>query len=348
MNRRNLLKLGIFSVFSSLIDVKILKSQEKERILNLIRPAKLNKGDTVGVISPATSVTSPDDLQKAEEILNFLGLIPKFSKNLLINEGYKTHSVKSRVEDIHSMFQDNDIKGIFCVRGGYGSMGLLKYIDYKIIRDNPKVFVGYSDITALHISLMQKSGLVTLHGPMLLSEYSGNTVDFYKKALFTSEPLGEITNPKSSGVRDSNPIRVISPGKAQGKITGGNLSLICSLMGTEFEIDTNNKILFLEDVEEEPYRIDRMLTQLKLAGKFDKLKGIIFGKCQDCNQKSAPPIWDYSLGEVLDFQLKELNIPVMYGFLIGHSGIQYPIPYGTEVKMDTSLESFNILDSYCI
>jgi muramoyltetrapeptide carboxypeptidase len=347
MNRRNLIKLGIISATASLIHLRSSTAQVNFKSKNIIKPNKVKSGDTVGIIAPATSVTSPDDILKVKELLDYLQLKPKFAKHLLNEEGYKTKSIKSRLSDFNEMFEDDEVKAIICIRGGYGSMGILQHIDYKIIERNPKIFIGYSDITAIHLAIQSKTSLVTLHGPMLLSDYSADTVEYYKKALFTNEPIGKISNPVNEVIRDSNPVRMIIGGQASGQLTGGNLSLICALMGTEYEIDTNEKILFLEDIGEEPYRIDRMLTQLRIAGKFKNVKGIVFGKCLDCTQKSLPAVWDSSLGEVLDTQLGDLKIPVSYGLLIGHTSIQYPIPYSLNAKLDANEGTLEILDSFC-
>ncbi|MGB9701496.1 MAG: S66 peptidase family protein [Candidatus Kapaibacteriota bacterium] len=351
MKRRNFLKIGAISTITAMLNTKSLNSQISNNKMTdknkLIKPKVLQKGDLVGIVAPATSVTSPDDIEAAKSLLAYLGLNYKFADNFFSNEGYKTKDARSRANDINNMFANPDVKAIICIRGGYGSMGILNYLDYDLIKNNPKIFIGYSDITAMHLAINKFASLSTLHGAMLLSNLSGNSIDFYKKALFTTQPLGKISNPQSGTIRNDFPTRTIYPGKASGQIIGGNLSLISSLMGTKYEMDTKDKIIFIEDVGEEPYKIDRMLTQLKLAGKFDEAKGIIVGKCQDCEQKNAPPIWDYSLGEVLDYQLKDLKIPTFYGLLIGHTSIQYPIPQGVEVEIDADARFINIIESFC-
>jgi muramoyltetrapeptide carboxypeptidase len=305
---------------------------------NYGHPKALKSGDTIGIISPATSVTDPDQLAKAEEALKYFGLTAKFGKNVLKGTGYKTRTVDERLDDLHSMFADKDVSAVFCLRGGYGSAQLLDKIDYDLLRKNPKIFLGYSDITAMHIAINKLSGLITFHGPVLLSGFSNYTVDYFRKALFDTKPIGKISNPDTkSGIRLIHPTRTIRSGKAAGKLIGGNLSLICSLMGTPYEIETQGKILFIEEVGEEPYRIDRMLIQLRLAGKLQSAAGIVFGECLDCNSDGLQPshIWDYSLGEVLDNILGNLNIPVFYGLTIGHTNDQITIPIGVNASIDT-------------
>ncbi len=302
-----------------------------------IYPGALKQGDTIGIIAPATSVTDPDELAKAKESLNYFGLSAKFGKNILNGTGYKTRTVKERLDDLHSMFADKDVSAVFCLRGGYGSAQLLDKIDYDLIRNNPKIFLGYSDITAMHLAINKLTGLITFHGPVLLSGFSNYTVEYFRKALFDKNPIGKVSNPDTkSGIRLIHPTRTIKPGKASGKLIGGNLTLICSLMGTPYEIDTKGKILFMEDVGEEPYRIDRMLTQLRLAGTLQSASGIVFGECLDCNSDGLQPshIWDYSLGEVLDNILGKLDIPVFYGLTIGHTSDQVTLPEGANASVD--------------
>ncbi|MFC2131896.1 LD-carboxypeptidase [Bacteroidota bacterium] len=342
MNRRDLLKGGLISLALPLIP-KIVHSQPDMH--GLIKPKALKEGDIVGIIAPGTAVSNPDDIAKVQQALNYFGLKMKLGKYVEKGSGYKSRTIEERIDDLHKMFLDKEVKAVFCIRGGYGSGQLLDKIDYKLIRNNPKIFLGYSDITAMHLAINKLSGLLTFHGPVLLSAFTSYTVDYFKKALFSTEPIGKISNPPIvSGVRPAYPYRTIVSGKAKGKLTGGNLSLISSTMGTPYEIDTKDKILFIEDVGEEPYRIDRMLTQLNLAGKLKEAAGIIFGKCAGCN-KSNTGVWDYSLGEVLDYQLGDLNIPVFYGLLIGHTSDQVTLPYNVEAEINTDEGILDILES---
>lgn len=349
MKRREILKTTLASMLFPMLSSKLFSTSQIK--INISKPKALKAGDTVGIIAPATAVTDPDDIQKAIQVLDYFGLKYEIGKSLLRNEGYKTRSIEDRLDDLHDFFDDGDINAVFCIRGGYGSAQLLDKIDYDIIKNNPKIFLGYSDITAIHLAISQKTGLVTFHGPVLLSSFTSLTLDNFKKTLFNCEPIGILSNPKLlSGVRSMYPIRTINKGTTEGKLTGGNLSIICSLMGTPYEIETKNKILFIEDVGEEPYRIDRMLTQLNLAGKLKQAKGIIFGKCAGCDYSglNSSRIWDLSLGEVLDFQLLNLDIPVFYGFLFGHTNEQFTIPYGLEAVMNSETGELNILESAVI
>jgi muramoyltetrapeptide carboxypeptidase len=311
-----------------------------------IKPFALKSGDTIGVIAPGTAVSDPDDIAKAKEAADLLCIKIKFGRYVTQGSGYKSRTVKERLEDLHSMFLDVSIKGIICIRGGYGCGQLIDQIDYSLIRANPKVFVGYSDITALHLAIQKKSNMVTFHGPMMVSSLTKYSQAYLQKAIFSPNPIGSFSNPTNeAGIRNSHPLRVINSGKSTGKLTGGNLSLISSLMGTPYEIDTEGKILFIEDVGEEPYRIDRMLNQLKLAGKLQKAAGIIVGECSDCEYKQAGSVWDESLGEIIDRYFANLKCPVIYGLMIGHTSDQITIPLGVEAELDADNKTITIKEN---
>jgi muramoyltetrapeptide carboxypeptidase len=313
------------------------------RPASIIKAPTLKEGDRVGIIAPATNVSDPDEINLSLEIMSLLGLEPVLSGLLTDGKGYKTKSIDDRVADIHRMFSDKSINAIFCIRGGYGSGALLDKLDYQLIRSNPKVFIGYSDITAMHLAISKFSGLVTFHGPMPSSRFPKYTFENFKRVMFKKEGWNILKNPDAGSVRELYPIRILNNGTSEGPLVGGNLSLIVSLMGTPFEIDADNKILFIEDVGEEPFRIDRMLNQLRLAGKLDKLKGIVFGACTDCLAKSR--IWDPALGEVLDNYLKGRNYPVIYGLMIGHTDEQLILPYGINARLSADNGTIELLES---
>ncbi len=287
---------------------------------NLVRPKALRAGDTVGLITPSSYVSDPDRIALAERTARYFGLVPKFGKNVRRRDGYLGGTVEDRVEDLHAMFRDPEVKAVFAIRGGYGASQLLDRIDYDLIRANPKIFLGYSDITALHLAIQKRSGLVTFHGPVVLSRFTAFTQTYFRKALFETEPMGRLTNPPDSDpLRPEHALRTVRPGNARGVLSGGNLTLISTTMGTPYEIETAGRILFLEDVDEEPYRIDRMLTQLRLAGKLDAAAGVIFGECQDCRPRDFKPSFDSTLttGEVVDDILGRLRTPVLSGLILG-------------------------------
>ncbi len=303
----------------------------------LIRPKALRPGDTVGLITPSSFVSDPDRLLLASKTMEYFGLRLKWGKNVGRQAGYLGGSIDERLDDLHRMFRDPDVRGVFAVRGGYGSEQLLDRIDYDLIRRNPKIFLGYSDITALHLAIQKRAGLVTFHGPVVLSGFTPYTENSFRRALFSTEPLGALTNPAElNALRPAHLLRKVRAGKARGRLIGGNLTLISTLMGTPFEIDTRDSILFLEDVGEEPYRIDRMLTQLRLAGKFDSVAGVIFGECRECGPREFQPSFTstYSLGEIIDRILAPLPVPVLSGLTIGHTDDQLTLPLGISSMLD--------------
>jgi muramoyltetrapeptide carboxypeptidase len=303
----------------------------------MIRPHALKPGDTVGLITPSTFVSDPDALATAERTVRYFGLNARWGRNVRKKSGYLGGTVQERVDDWHAMFRDAEVKAVFCLRGGYGSAQLLDRIDYPLIRANPKIFIGYSDITAMHLAIHKKTGLITFHGPVVLSHFSQYTQNQFKAALFETKPIGSVANPfEANALRPEHTLRTVRPGKARGRLIGGNLTLVSTTMGTPYEIDMRGRIVFLEDVDEEPYRIDRMLTQLRLAGKLDAAAGIIFGECSDCKPKDYKPSFNstFTLGEILDNILGDLKIPVLSGLTIGHTDDQLTLPIGVMATLD--------------
>lgn len=306
--------------------------------VRLLRPKALHAGDTVGLITPSSYVSDPDRLALAERTARYFGLVPRLGKNVRKRNGYLGGTVEDRLEDLHAMFRAPEVKGVFAIRGGYGASQLLDRIDYDLIRANPKVFLGYSDITALHLAIQKRAGIVTFHGPVVLSRFTPFTQAFFRKALFETQPMGLVTNPPDSDpLRPAHVLRTVRPGVARGLLAGGNLTLISTTMGTPYEIETTGRLLFLEDVDEEPYSIDRMLTQLRLGGKLNSAAGLIFGECQDCRPREFHPSYEstLSVGEVVDDILGRLRIPVLSGLTIGHTEDQLTLPLGVMAQLDS-------------
>lgn len=317
----------------------------------LIRPRALRPGDVVGLVTPATEVPDPDRLALAEHTIKHLGLRVKRGRNVGRRFGTYRESVETRLDDLHSMFRDTEVRGVFAIRGGYGSAHLLDRIDYDLIRRNPKVFVGYSDITAMHLAINRHARLVTFHGPVVLSRFTGYTQQHFRKVLFETSPPGRLTNPpESNEMRPAHSLRTVRSGTATGQLVGGNLSLIVSTLGTPYEIDTRGKILFLEDVEEQAYSIDRMLTQLRLAGKLKDAAGIIWGECDGCGPGDYKPstVLPFSVGEVVDNLLGALQIPVLSGLTIGHTNDQLTLPIGVTATLDAAAGTLEIKEGAVI
>lgn len=331
MNRRELLKSA---AALSLLSAPALGAKSRSKI-KMIKPDRLKAGDTVGVIAPS-SAPPKEDFDRAIANVESYGFKVKIAKSARNKKGFLAGTDKERLDDLHWAFSDPDVKGIWCVRGGYGAGRLLPEIDYRLIAKNPKILIGYSDITALHLAISQLTGLVTFHGPVGTSA----PVDYTKKHVLEvlmkpSTPyeieLSEYNKSQESSVFKTE---VISGGKARGRLIGGNLSLVSALAGTPFGMrDVKGKLLFLEDVGEQPYRIDRMLTQLLQSVDMKSLAGIALGVFADCEAKDKDT---QSLIEVLRDRLGNLGIPVIYGLSFGHIREQFTLPVGIEAEMDTS------------
>lgn len=312
------------------------------------RPAALRPGDTVGLITPATEVIDPDRLALAARTLKYFDLRMKLGAHVGVRASNYKQSIDARLDDLHAMFRDPEVRAVFCVRGGYGAMHLLDRIDYDLIRRHPKIFLGYSDITALHLAINKNARLLTFHGPVAISSFSEYTRGNFRRALFETKPLGVLANPpESDGLRPAHNLRTIVAGRASGSLIGGNLTLICATLGTPYEIETRGRILFLEDVDEEPYSIDRMLTQLRLAGKFDGVAGVVFGECEHCRPRDFQPASasPYSLGETINNILGALRVPVFYGLTFGHTDDQLTLPIGGMATLDAAAGTITITES---
>lgn len=305
-----------------------------------MKAKRLKAGDTIGMIAPA----SPSECSKVEKAVKYLenmGYKVKTGESVYSSRGYLAGSDELRAQDINSMFADNEVDAVFCLKGGYGSQRLLDMVDFELIRNNPKIFMGFSDITALLNAIYQQCGLITFHGPMG-GDFAGGlgkpTKSAMKRALESTDPIGELPNPEIPGV--------LCEGKAKGVLVGGNLSIVAASLGTPYEIDTADKILLLEDVFEEPYSIDRMLTQLRLAGKLRDAAGIILGDWG--NTVPEEPEKSLTLDEVFDDIFKDIGKPVLTGYKIGHCKPNLTVPIGAEAVVDTCSRSVYILESAVI
>ncbi|WP_078395518.1 S66 peptidase family protein [Shouchella patagoniensis] len=295
----------------------------------------LKPGDTIGVIAPA-SAPSLKRVYEAKRIYEQMGLQVVVAPSVSAEYGYLGGTDQERITDLEDMFRNPDIKGIFCACGGYGTPRIVDKIDYDLIRNNPKVFWGYSDITCLHTAIHQETGLITFHGPMLSSDLANGSVD-----SFTLNGLKQVLQEKPMTIDESTESLVsLEEGVVNGRLVGGNLTLICSLLGTNYEINTEGAILFIEEIEEEPYRIDRMLNQLRLAGKLDGAVGYVIGNFNKCEPKKREK--SFSLNEVLNFYLKKPGKPCLKGVSIGHCNPALSIPYGANAVLDANLNTITI------
>ena len=311
----------------------------------MVKPKQLKKGDTVGFVTPSTYVSSPDEIASALRTAEYFGLKVKMGANVRKRAGYLGGTIAERAADVNAMFADRDVKAVFAIRGGYGSAQILPALDFDLIAKNPKIFQGYSDITAMHLAIHQKTGLVTFHGPVMLSGFTGYTIEHFRRALFETKPLGTVSNPpETNTMRPAHPLRTVKGGRARGPLIAGNLTLISTTMGTPYEIDTKGKILCIEDVGEEPYSMDRMLTQLRLSGKLDAAAGVVFGECARCTPRDYKPGFDsnFSLGEIVDDILGGLKTPVLAGLTFGHTADQLTLPLGCLAALDADKGTLTI------
>jgi muramoyltetrapeptide carboxypeptidase len=301
-----------------------------------LKGKRLKYGDTIGIIMPA----SPEEDLKIKQhilVLREMGFKVKEGAHIYDKHGYLAGEDSVRAKDLTNMFLDEEVNAIMCYKGGYGTMRILPYIDYNIIRKHPKIFIGYSDITTLLNSFYQKSGLVTFHGPMVGSNLEDiNTAESFFSALM----LG--TSPYNMNTPTEFKEKYYGNCSADGVIVGGNLSLICSLLGTPYEIDTDNKILFIEEVGEAPYRIDRMLTQLVLSGKLQKCCGFILGQFTDCFAANTTSL---TVDNILLEKILSLNKPTVTEFMSGHDYPKLTIPIGAKARIDLHNERIEVLES---
>lgn len=284
-----------------------------------IRPPRLKPGDKIGVISPAGPV-EPSSLEPGLRRFKSSGFRVYLSPHVYDKIDYLAGKDESRLQDLHTMFQDPEIKAIFCTRGGYGSLRLLDRISFPLIKENPKVFVGQSDITALLMAVYKKTGSVTFHGPMLqgIDSKDERNWDALMALICSGQPAAF----------DLQGLTVLVPGNAQGPLIGGNLSILCHLVGTSYFPSLQGAILFVEDKGEHLYRIDRMLTHLLLSGSLDGLVGLVAGDFQDCGGKEA-------IDRVFVDRIGSLGIPVVTGLPIGHGALNLTVPIGVSALLDT-------------
>jgi muramoyltetrapeptide carboxypeptidase len=314
---------------------------QQQRLL----PKQLNKGDVVGLVSPSAASDDPFNYQLARETLEALGFKVKMGAHAEARYGHLAGTDAERAADVNAMFADPEVNGIVCVRGGSGAARILPLIDYATVRRNPKVFLGFSDITALHCALHAQTGLVTFHGPTGASSWNSFNVDQFERMFFKRELL-EFRNKRHTGdelVQRQNRTHTIHAGKVQGQLVGGNLAVLTGIAGSPYVPDFTGKILFLEEVSEAPYRVDRMLSTLKLMGALDKIAGFIFGECTDC--KPGNGYGSLTLEQILDDYIRPLKIPAYRGAMIGHIREQFIVPVGGKVEMDADAGTFRLLES---
>jgi muramoyltetrapeptide carboxypeptidase len=314
-----------------------------------LKAKRLSPGDTVALVSPASATFNSVDLQIAKESLEALGFKVRTGEHMLERHGYLAGEDKARAEDINKAFADTSVAAVHAIRGGWGSARVLPYLDYDTIRRNPKVLLGYSDITALHLAIHGKTGLITFHGPIGLGRWDAWSVDYYKRVVMNGEQVTYKNKQGLNAERNSLTqvefrVQTITPGKARGALLGGNLTVLTTILGSPYLPDWDGAILFCEDVGEDYYRIDRMMTQLKLAGVLSKIKGFVFGGCSECGPGDGN-FGALTLEEIFQDHIKPLGIPAWQGAMIGHAQPQWTLPVGAQVEIDASAGTIALLES---
>jgi len=342
LHRRDFARLALAAAPAALLANNLGADAPAAPARPILKPKKLVEGDTVGIVVPASMVFETDNLERGREQMEALGYRVKMGAHAKARYGNLAGTDRERAADINTFFADDDVKAVVAYSGGWGTPRLLPYLDYELIRRKPKVLIGFSDITGLLNAVHKKTGLVTFHGPTADSRYEAYTLANYRKVVMTSEPIGVLAPPQKREedlIDRDNRIIVLGQGVATGRLVGGNLTLIAATMGTPYEIVTDGAILFLEDTHEELYRIDRMLTQLWLAGKFEKLAGFVFGRCTDCPIE-GPAL---SMGELLRERFG--HIPSLSGLSFGHIEKKLTLPIGLPATLDANAKTLTISES---
>lgn len=311
----------------------------------ILLPESLSEGDTIGIISPSGAVFESEPYEIAKETFKAMGLKVRMGKYVNSRYGHLGGTDLERVDELNEMFRDKEIKALIALRGGSGAARILEMIDYEAIAQNPKIFLGYSDITALHLAIYAKTGLVTFHGPLAVSSWNDFSYPIFRRLLFDKEAL-LYQNPQNTGnnlVQVKNRIRTITPGKARGTLMGGNLSVLTGLVGTDYLPDWEGRILYIEEIGEKIYTVDRMMSQLKLAGILKKISGFVLGKCSSC-EPGGSGYGSLTLEEVTDHYIKPLNIPAYTGAMIGHIDDNSTLPNGIAAEIDADLGTIQLLN----
>jgi muramoyltetrapeptide carboxypeptidase len=313
----------------------------------LLKPDRLCFGDTVGIVAPASPPPDPKAVDRALEGMERYGFKPKLGAHVRARHGFLAGSDRDRAADLMDMFTDKKVKAILCLRGGYGSARLLSLLDYNVISRNAKIVSGFSDITSLHCAFAKKCNLISIHAPMLNGGLQAKDVPDFTRASF----LRTVMEPKAPGAiasgYDRKHIFSLRRGVAEGRLIGGNLSVLCAAIGTPFEPSFKGRILFLEDIGEKPYRLDRMLTQLLNAGILRQVAGVALGVNRDCEDPAKADAKEYrqSSSEVIAERLSSLKVPVVTGLPFGHVALNATIPVGARAVLEGDRSDLIITES---
>ena len=348
MSRINLTRRGFGALTAAGLAASFpgLAAASRRPTNNLIKPPRLRPGDLVGLIAPG-GYTSERAIEKAIRNIEALGLRVKVGTYLRAVHGNYAGSVQQRLADLHAMFADPEVTMIWPIRGGSGCISLLANLDYGLIRRNPKILLGYSDITALHLAIHHKVGLVSFHGPVASSTMSEYSRAHMMAVLSDPQPAYAIPMAAENALRaQAEPhyaIRTVTAGVATGALMGGNLSMVAALAGTPYAADFRDSLLFLEEIDEAPYRIDRWMTQLDLSVGLAKAAGVMVGICENCAPE--PGERSLTLDDTFGLHLKPLVIPAVSGYSIGHIRHQFTLPMGVQARLDTAAQTLTLLEA---
>lgn len=336
-SRRHFLKAAGILGAAGLIAPSHILAEPLSPVTTSLKPQALKPGDTVAITSPAGAVWDAAQVEGFVAILKGFGFRVTLGKTLTEKYGYLAGSDELRASELNGFFGDPSVKGIFCMKGGWGCARILDQLDFMLIKRNPKVLIGFSDITTLLVAITAKTGLVTFHGPVGNSGWNVWTSQVFRQVTMSAQAAPLFLNPATE-----EPPLSINPGIARGPLVGGNLTVLASMMGTGYIPDWKGKILFLEEVKEEPYRIDRLLTQLKLSGVLGSLNGVVFGRCAKC--LAEEPQKAFTFAEVIQQHLKPLGIPAFSGAMIGHIENKLTLPLGINAQIDAGKGSLQLLE----
>jgi muramoyltetrapeptide carboxypeptidase len=311
----------------------------------VVKPPRLRAGDVAGLVAPASASWASADAEIAQDVARAFGLEPRLGAHVRDRHGYLAGKDEDRAADVNRFFADPSVKAVLAIEGGWGCARILPHLDWDAIRRNPKVVSGFSDITGLHCGLHAKTGLVTFHAPNALASWPAFSVDHFRRVVFEGEAVTMVNPPGGEDrlVQRENRTRAITPGKARGRLVGGNLTVLTALLGSPYVPSFDGAVLFLEDVGEDIYRVDRMLTQLRLAGLLGRIRGFVFGSCSKC-EPGEGRYGSLTLEEVLDEHVRPLGVPAYQGAMIGHQARQFTMPVGVEVEVDATAGAITMLE----
>lgn len=345
MNKRHFLKsCTVLGAGALLAPAAQAIGVPQQSTLATLKPKALPTDATIGIASPSAATAEHKDIILAQQLIKALGYRVKLSPHIMARRGHLAGLDQQRADDLNGFFADPNVDAIVCLRGGSGAARILPLLDYQIIKANPKPLLGYSDITALHNALLAKTGLISFHGPNATSQWNPFNVHQFKQLFVHRERVlyQNLDKADDELVNRHYLTQTITSGQSQGHLIGGNLSVLSALAGSDYLPNFEGAILFLEDIDEAPYRMDRMMSTLKLMGALDKINGFVFGDCNQCQPGSG--YGSLTLEQIWADYIAPLNIPAYHGAMIGHIDRQFILPVGAQVKLDADQGSIRVLE----